>query len=45
MSITTIFWIVCGIVWGVVIFGALGLAVFNRIRNRDKHGEQWSEQK
>ncbi len=29
-------WIICGIIWAVVIFGALGLAVFNRIRNRDK---------
>lgn len=40
MSITTIFWIACAVIWGVVIFGALGLAIFNRIRNRDKHGEQ-----
>jgi hypothetical protein len=32
--------IVCAVVWGVVIFGAIGLAVFNRIRNRDKHEGQ-----
>ncbi len=29
-------WIVCGVIWAVVIFGGLGLALFNRIRNRDK---------
>lgn len=33
-------WIVCGIIWAVVIFGGLGFAVFNRIRNRDKRDGQ-----
>lgn len=32
--------IVCVVVWAVLILGAIGIAVFNRIRNRDKHGEQ-----
>lgn len=33
-------WIVCGIIWAVVIFGGLGLAVFNRIRNRNRPDRQ-----
>lgn len=36
MKISTILWIVCGVIWAVVILGAVGLAVFNRIRNRRK---------
>lgn len=40
MSAMTIAWIVCGVIWGVVILGAVGVAVFNRIRNRDKHDFQ-----
>lgn len=36
MKISTILWIICGIIWAVVIFGAVGFAVFNRIRNRRK---------
>lgn len=34
MSIKTIMWIVCGVIWVVVILGFVGLMIFNRIRNR-----------
>lgn len=34
MSITKIMWIVCGVVWALVILGFFGLVIFNRIRNR-----------
>ena len=29
-----IMWIVCGVVWGLVIVFAVGLRIVNRIRNR-----------
>lgn len=34
MSISTIMWIICGVIWAVLIIGFIGLIVFNRIRNR-----------
>lgn len=34
MSIVKISWIVCGIVWAVVIIGFFVLVIYNRIRNR-----------
>lgn len=34
MSIKIIMWIVCGVIWAVVILGFVGLMIFNRIRNR-----------
>lgn len=34
MSIFKISWIVCGIIWAVVILGFFGLVIFNRFRNR-----------
>lgn len=34
MSFGTIMWIICGVIWAVVILGFVGLMVFNRIRNR-----------
>lgn len=34
MSIKTILWIVCGVIWAVVILAFVGLMIFNRIRNR-----------
>lgn len=34
MSIVKISWIVCGIVWVLVILLFFGLVIFNRIRNR-----------
>lgn len=40
MSLKTIFWIICGVIWGFIILAAVGIAVTNRIRNRDKHNEQ-----
>ena len=36
MTLFKIIWIVCGGVWGIVIFGFVGFAIFNRIRNRRK---------
>lgn len=34
MSIKAISWIVCGVIWAIVIIGFIGLMIFNRIRNR-----------
>lgn len=36
MTLTTIMWIVCGIIWAIVILGAVGLIIVNRIRNRKR---------
>lgn len=36
MRLSTIMWIVCGIIWGIVILGAVGLIIVNRIRNRKR---------
>lgn len=36
MSLTTISWIICGIVWAVVIVGFVALVIVNRIRNRKR---------
>lgn len=36
MKISAIAWIVCGVIWAVVILGFVGLMIFNRIRNRRK---------
>lgn len=34
--ILKISWIVCGVIWVVVILGFIGLCVFNRWRNRKR---------
>ena len=34
MSIKAILWIVCGVIWAVLIVGFIGVMIFNRIRNR-----------
>lgn len=34
MNIVNILWIVCGIIWAIVIFGFFVLVIVNRIRNR-----------
>lgn len=39
MTLKTFFWIICGAIWGFIILAAIGTAVINRIRNRDKNGE------
>lgn len=31
-----ILWIICGVIWAVVILGFVGITIFNRIRNRRK---------
>lgn len=40
MSVLKIAWIVCAGIWAFVILGFVGVTVFNRIRNRDKHDMQ-----
>lgn len=39
MSLTTIMWIVAGLIWGLVIVGAVLLLIVNRIRNRERKGD------
>lgn len=34
MNIVNILWIVCGIIWAIVIVGFFVLVIVNRIRNR-----------
>lgn len=36
MSLSTIMWVVCGVIWGIVIVGAVLLFIVNRIRNRER---------
>lgn len=36
MNLLMIMWIVCGVIWGLVIVGAVVLVVVNRIRNRQR---------
>lgn len=36
MKISTILWIVCGVIWALLAVGFVGLVIFNRIRNRRK---------
>jgi len=36
MKISTILWIVCGVIWVLLAVGFFGLVIFNRIRNRRK---------
>ena len=36
MNLKTIMWIVCGVIWAVVILGAVALIIVNRIRNRKR---------
>lgn len=36
MKLSTILWIICGVIWAIVILGFVGLMIFNRIRNRRK---------
>ena len=40
MSLSTIMWVICGGIWGVVIVGAVGLIIVNRIRNRERKGDR-----
>lgn len=41
MGIKTILWLVCGVIWVLLIAGFIGLTVFNRIKNhRDKRDMQ-----
>lgn len=40
MNLTTIMWIVCGGIWGVVIVGAVALIIVNRIRNRERKDDK-----
>lgn len=34
MSIKTISWIVCGVIWALLILAFIGITIFNRVRNR-----------
>lgn len=34
MSIKTILWIICGVIWTILILAFIGITIFNRIRNR-----------
>lgn len=36
MSLVEIMWIGCGVIWGIVILGAVVLVIVNRIRNRQR---------
>lgn len=36
MKLSTILWIICGVIWALLLIGFVGLVVFNRIRNRRK---------
>lgn len=41
MALKTILWIVCGVIWAVLIAAFIGVTIFNRIRNREKkHDDQ-----
>lgn len=35
-----VFWIICGVIWAVVILGFIGLCVFNRIKNRRRRDDK-----
>lgn len=37
MSISTIFWVICCLIWGSIIFFFIGSTIINRIRNK-RHG-------
>lgn len=39
MSLTTIMWIVCGVIYAFLIVGVIVLVVINRIRNRKGRDE------
>ncbi|MDD6811688.1 MAG: hypothetical protein PUD93_07485 [Lachnospiraceae bacterium] len=36
LSLMSSMWIVCGIVWGLLILFVIGAIAFNRYRNREK---------
>lgn len=36
MKLSTILWIVCGVIWAILAVGFVALMIFNRIRNRRK---------
>lgn len=36
MKVSTILWIICGVIWALLAVGFIGLVIFNRIRNRRK---------
>lgn len=36
MKLSTILWIVCGVIWLLLAVGFVGFIIFNRIRNRRK---------
>ena len=39
MKLSTILWIICGVIWLLLAIGFVGLMIYNRIRNRRKwHG-------
>lgn len=35
-TVKTVTWIICGVIWGIVILGTVGLIIVNRIRNRKR---------
>ena len=39
MNLSKIMWIICGGIWGLVIVGAVLLLIVNRIRNRERKGD------
>lgn len=36
MKLSTILWIVCGVIWALLVVAFVGFIIFNRIRNRRK---------
>ena len=36
MKLSTVLWIICGVIWALLAVGFVGLMIFNRIRNRNR---------
>lgn len=36
MKLSTILWIVCGVIWALLAAGFVAFIIYNRIRNRRK---------
>lgn len=36
MKLSTILWIICGVIWALLAVGFVVFVIFNRIRNRRK---------
>lgn len=36
MKLSTILWIICGVIWVLLVVAFVGTIIYNRIRNRRK---------